>query len=442
MINEIFLYSTFSLTIFMGLLNSFKIIYSISYIKRQYKFLTNRGPSHRPCIFILMPVLRESKVIENSLENLSELNYPKEKVRIVVITTEREYEAVLPGLNTIELAKTKTESLNKKLGRELFLNIHYPHRIGIKSDQLNYALKILSEKFPDDFKDDTYIGTYDADSLIQQNILELLATDGSINGWADAYQQPTLYTKNHPKENVLAGSFSLLQTAFAFYHENYNFITQSNIIRRKKSPFFMKKMRYCIGHGLFVKWSTLKEVGLFPTPIEDTRLGHIFSYLDKEIRLLPSFDVVETTPNATSRIKQASVWFIGESYFWKDKQIANKVQPIPFLQSFWIGTYKFYRNSVWILRGELFLALFIFSLYKAGLVAILLPLIYLVLPVLIMIILLNRKIRVGRVKILMSLLLSPIEFLFMSLGPLLGFIKIFIFRSQNKKFLFPKTERT
>lgn len=439
--SEIILYLAFSLTIFVGLLNSFKIYYSIFYIKKQYRFLISRESTHHPNIFILMPVLRESKVIESSLENLSELKYTEGKLRVVVVTTEREYEVPSLGPDTIQIARAKIESLNQKLGKELFLNIHYPYEAGIKSDQLNYAIKILLEKFPAEFNNNTYIGTYDADSFIQQNILELLATDGSINGWPDAYQQPTLYTKNHPDENLLAGSFSLLQTAFAFYHENYNFIIQSRILHQKNTPFFLKRMRYCIGHGLFVKWSALKEIGLFPTPIEDTRLGHIFSYLNKEIRILPSFDVVETTPSTISRIRQASVWFIGESYFWKDKEIAKKLKPIPILQTLWLGAYKFYRNAVWMLRGEIFLMLFVLSFYKIGPVAVLLPLIYLVLPILIMISGLGGKIKISRIKILLSLLLSPIEFFFMSLGPLLGFIKNCIFRSQNKKFLFPKTER-
>jgi len=435
------LYTAFILTIFIGLINSFKIYYSTSYIKKQYKLLADHKPSVFPDIFILMPVLRESKVIKSSLENLSKLKYPKEKLRIIVITTEREYELVSHGPDTIQIAKTKIDFLNEKLGRELFLNVHYSHKVGIKSDQLNYALKVLSERFPASFKDDTYIGTYDADSSIQQDVLKLLVADGSINGWADAYQQPTLYTNNHPDENFLAGSFSLLQTSFAFYHENYNFITQSLLFRRKNPSFFLKKMRYCIGHGLFVKWSALKEIGLFPTPIEDTRLGHIFSYLDKEIRILPSFDIVGTTPKALRRIKQASVWFIGEGYFWKDRQIAKNVRPIPFVQSLWLGIYKFYRNAVWMLRGEMFLVIFFLSLYKIGTAAFLLPFIYLIIPVLVMLCGIKDRIKIGRMKILISLLLSPIEFLFMSLGPLWGFIKTFILRSENKTFLFPKTER-
>lgn len=439
--SEIIFYSVFGLTIFIGFLNSFKIYYSISHIKKQYDLLVNKEPSQYPNIFILMPVLRESKVIERSLGNLSELKYPEEKLRIVVITTDREYELTSSGPNTIQLARAKIKFLNEKLGRELFISLHYPHKSGVKSDQLNYALKIISERFPMEIDDNTYIGTYDADSSIQKNVLELLAADGSINGWADAYQQPTLYTKNYPEENVLAGSFSLLQTAFSFYHENYNFITQSYIARKKHVPFFLKKMRYFIGHGLFVKWSALKEVGLFPTPIEDTRLGHIFSYLNKEIRILPSFDVVETTPGIISRMNQASVWFIGESYFWKDKQIAKKIKPISVTQSTWLDIYKFYRNAVWMLRGEALLTLFALSVYKIGPTAFLLLFVYLILPVLVMIMNLSSKIRIVRIKLFLSLLLSPIEFLFMSLGPLLGFIKTCVFRSQNKKFLFPKTER-
>src|SRR3990167_11194391 len=97
MSNEIMLYGAFGFIIFLGLLNSFKVYYSISYLKKRYGLLASRMPSYYPNIFILMPVLRESGVIESAVENLSELKYPEEKLRIVVITTDREYELISSG---------------------------------------------------------------------------------------------------------------------------------------------------------------------------------------------------------------------------------------------------------------------------------------------------------------------------------------------------------
>ena len=426
MSSEIILYSASAFFVFLGLLNSFKVSHSLAHIKKQQKNLAAKKAEYCPDVFVLIPVLREAKIIGNSLENFSRLKYPADKLNIVVVTTEKEHETFSEP-DTPEVVKTKITLLNKRLEREAFLHIHYPNKDGVKSDQLNYAIEKLSQKFPSRFQDNTYIGVYDADSSTNDDVIELLAADGSVNGWADAYKQQTLYIKNHPGGNILAGSFSLLQTAFAFYHENYNLITAS-------------KMRYLIGHGLFVKWSSLKEAGLFPTPVEDTRLGHIFSYLKKDIRLLPSFDTVETAPRITARIRQASVWFIGESYFWMDRKIATKIKPIPSLRILWLGTYKLYRNAVWMFRGGILLILLALLIYKFGPSALLPPLIYLTLPIVILISKLDQ-INVSWPKILFSLLLSPVEFLFMSLGPLVGFIKTSIFRSDNKNFLFPKTER-
>src|SRR3989344_1468470 len=148
-----FLYLAFYFTIFLGLFNSAKIIYSTSCLNKQRKLLIHNNGyriSH-PNIFLIIPVLRESSVIENTLDSFSKLEYPKDKLKIVVVTTEREYEVPQSGLNTIEVVKRKIESLNNKLASQIFLTIHYPHKRGVKSDQINYAIRELSNKFQSEF---------------------------------------------------------------------------------------------------------------------------------------------------------------------------------------------------------------------------------------------------------------------------------------------------
>ena len=114
-------------------------------------------------------------------------------------------------------------------------------------------------------------------------------------------------------------SFALLQTRYSLGYEVPIFLNSKRNIRRK-----IGKMAYCLGHGLFVRADFLKKLNFFPSPIEDTRFGHILSYLKYEIRLLPSLAVTEVVQKFTWLLRQSSVWFIGESYFLKDYKIAKK----------------------------------------------------------------------------------------------------------------------
>lgn len=317
---------------------------------------------------ILIPVLREQKVIKETLALFSSLNYNLNKLKVVVVTTQREItemnfhrDQLMPS--TIEITKNNIVLLNKKLGKKVFYHIHYPYNQGVKSDQLNYALKELLIKDPKIYKNKSlYIGIYDADSKINANVLKILSNDAIKNNLPLVYQQPTVYFKNFNKlPNTINGlfmkSFALWQTRYALGYEIPMFLDSTGNSRR-----LLKKMQYCIGHGLFIRADFLKKINFFPTPIEDTRIGHIFSYLGQEIRLLPSFESVEVTNKLSRLIKQTSIWFIGENYIVKDFKIANKIKNIINIRSFFLIIYKSFKNLLWATEGLVFITITIVGL--------------------------------------------------------------------------------
>jgi hypothetical protein len=212
----------------------------------------------------------------------------------------------------------------------------------------------------------------------------------------------------------------------------------------------MTKMEYCVGHGLFVRWSFLRQVGLFPSPIEDTRLGHVASYLGERIRLLPVFDTVEVAVGVRRQIQQTSVWFTGEALFADDLHIARIVSTVPTIRAARLMVYKLYRNAVWIVRPFfLAAAVTVTACGGHGVWAVLTLSAYLYLPILALWATQGqlKNFTTGHEKIdsvgsfMASLLFAPAEFLTMSLGPLLGLIRFAEFRMNIEELNLKKTER-
>ncbi len=451
--NYIFLVS--AITIFFGVVNAVRLHTSVRHLKRQRARFEREQideSSGWPNIIILIPVLREGMVVKQALQSFSRLRYPKTKLKIVVVTTEREFEGSFDDKkNTIAIARNKINELNAGNQYESFLHIHYPHRQGVKADQLNYAVSQLRILLPDYFSDQTYIGLYDADSVTADNTLEVLATDAVTYKYPNIYQQPTFYFNNYstlPSNfgGLLSKSFSWLQSAFALYHEADLFISQS----KRKSG--LTRMEYCIGHGMFVRWPFLKSIGLFPTPIEDTRLGHIASYLGEKVKILPAFNSVDVTIGIRSQIKQFSVWFTGEAFILEDLKIARKITPRLSFRVIWLATYKIYRNTAWIARAFLlFAAIIILIIIHYYFLAFLTGFLYLYLPLIVMRLDMpdiQKLTAGGRQRLYRSLLqtigmilVAPIEFLIMSIGPLLGLFNFLAYRIGSRTLYLPKTER-
>ncbi|MDP3948051.1 MAG: glycosyltransferase family 2 protein [bacterium] len=406
-----------------------------------------------PRVVVLIPVLRETKIIKSALQRFAKLCYPPEKLTFIVITTEREFEFGRHSPHTPEVADEAIAGLNKELGRKAFRRLHYPDARGTKADQLNFALRVFKEESPEWFSETLYIGLYDADSVTPDDTLVLLAKAARQAEHPGAYQQPTLYFGNFSKLpatvfGALARSFAALQTVFSVTHEAASLMAQSKALAAQRS-FFRLRMRYCVGHGLFVRWSLLERIGLFPTPIEDTRLGHVLSYLKEDIRVLPVFDACEVTSGPLSFIKQTAVWFAGESLFLDDWKIAKKAGKVPFLYGAWISLYKAYRNGLWVGKGILFAAVEI-ALFAQGhyMLAVLVPAFLLWLPILTLFFLgfamapmIAVRWPLTPSRVFIMLVAAPFEYVLMSIGPAWGCLKFVAARTQGRIPALPKTER-
>ncbi|MGH2498118.1 MAG: glycosyltransferase family 2 protein [Ktedonobacteraceae bacterium] len=191
-----------------------------------------------PFIILLLPVLREQRVIQETLRVLAGLKYPHERLRICVVTTEKELaqrtqaqsrllslagdisskrislslliekylglfsEDTLTNVisvaqhkgneeevrqylfdvfqsypTTIDLVKESIEQLNQQVDMPLFIHLHYPYTEGDVNQQLDYALQQMPACLDvDDFTPSTtYLAIYNADSRPHKDTLQLVS---------------------------------------------------------------------------------------------------------------------------------------------------------------------------------------------------------------------------------------------------------------------------
>jgi len=405
-----------------------------------------------PYIFILAPVLKEEQTIVPFLENLSRLDYNPIKYEVIIITTEKEYYYQ----NQKNSKKTTIERVDEYLSEKQlpnFRRIHYPFTYGHKTDQLNYAINILKKEVPVTIFNNAFFCIYDADSLIHKESLKIFANSLKENYFGDYYvfQQPHLWLKNF---NELPQNFNgYLMKSFALLHTYYVISYEIPMLNREYNKF-PYQMKYCMGHGLFVKGDLLEKIKGFPSLIEDTRLGHVCSFLKINIKALPVFGVVDVTKNFKSLIKQISVWFTGEALVLKDFSMARVIKKeVNLLDAFFMLFYKILKNLGWMNEGLLFITGISIGIFLKNILII--SLYFLILLINVwgpMFLLLNKtnwllepyELSVKEVTVkekLILLITSVVIFCFSFLGPYLGVFRLVKFSISKKPLILPKTER-
>lgn len=412
--------------VLLGLFNAYRLNSSMWWLSSKKKEIDSL-PHPSPNFLLLFPVLEEQKTLQAAIDLLSLLKYPESQYRVIFITTEREEKKS----DTPTTAEVLEDILPKN---QSFSYMHYPKKTGFKADQLNWAIKQLERG--DQVDSETIIGVYDIDSVINPSILEYAAHVFSLTR-TNVAQQPSSYFKNWDRLPFMGKSFAIFQTVYGCFYEvpmwrNWN---------RAFSP-----MRYCTGHGLFVKHTFLKRINYFPSPLEDTRFGHICSFLKEPIEVIPIFDDCETTPSLFQRIKQASVWFSGDVQYLSALPVARRIKSISRTFAYWLILSKTWRTIVWMFLGYVTTFGIILGIVfrEPWLVAALF--FYYLLPTLVLTLHANTLRSLGSSislnKIALPLFVLPLTSLLKSLGPWYAIARFFKSKISKHEFTYPKTSRT
>lgn len=273
---------------------------SLTWLKRHnLSYKINSKDNNKPNVYILIPALREQKRIIGTMEYFLKF-FKGSKVKLVIITTQREFEKHFDGPSTFKVVKNFIE--RKKLSSRVYL-LDYPNKSGIKAHQLNYALSHISK--------DSFITVYDADSRPHPNTLE--AFYSTLYKYPDAkvFQQSAVFLKNYDGlSNLFLKASAILQTRWTLTHEIPRLLRQS-IFKNKT----VKLLAYAhvVGHGLIIAKKTLKEVGGFPTYTitEDLFLGYLLRSQGYNIYPLPLLELADVPTTIKGLWDQKYVWFFG-----------------------------------------------------------------------------------------------------------------------------------
>ncbi|MFD8009422.1 hypothetical protein [Streptomyces sp. NPDC058955] len=199
---------------------------------------TQAGKDTVPWLVVLLPMLREQTIAEETVTAFRALDYPRDRAAVVVVTTEREVsaraghrdrlaalaahapleEGQLRGLFPVDRCRNVAETVNAErpadrlqVLTELFdtepttadivtalaarlpdrglplVHLHQPDVGGRKAGQLNFALDRLQRVLgplgwrEDEHADDTYAVVYDADAAPDRRTLQAFATEATAH---------------------------------------------------------------------------------------------------------------------------------------------------------------------------------------------------------------------------------------------------------------------
>lgn len=246
-------------TYIRSLLNLVNLISNTSWIVKTNKvFKRKSGYEPTENFLICIPMLREQRLISNTLNYFSQLNYPLKKYKIIVVTTAKEVydkkknftklkdlsQAIEDGQNfnlikekylgllplnvlkaiynlhklkkpdkilkklkqvylqiptTFKLANRLAKQINSRVGKKLILVMNYPHEAGVMGHQINYVVRELNKN--NQCKNSIF-AVYNADSRPNLNTLKYVSQtivdyESKTGIKPNIVQQSSLFTLNY-----------------------------------------------------------------------------------------------------------------------------------------------------------------------------------------------------------------------------------------------------
>ena len=402
--------------------------------------ITNIKPKEYPNLIINIPVYMEQNIISSTLDFWTRVNYPKKKLTINIITTDKEGKGENSTFSIVE----KTIKRYRKNNIHNFQHLHCPDMQGKKAHQLNFALKMSSVKLTSK----TYFGIYDSDSRPSLNTFMHLAKR-TEEKYPYVIQQFSLYLKNYDKIGLFGKAVAIFQTRWTLTHEYYSSLLDSAPKTKNK------KLLYTIGHGLFIRFDLLKKIKGFPeeTSIEDLALGYRLSFLNIKINPLAVFDNCEVPSSFTGFVKQNSMWFSGEGYLLKNKKkiesLTNQMISIKdFMLGYIIRKYQLFRWGFGGIITAIIILINIFQTNKYSLGLILFALFFFSIAGVRKIINnkelfseLSNKCMLDNTNYFKIIPFMFLRTLIINFGPLLHYFKIIKFKLFSNQYYHYKTER-
>lgn len=322
--------------------------------------------NHNKKFIIIIPVLREQKVLEKTVNHFLMMNYDLRKMDIILVSTEKEIqEAKDSNANkktTIDLIKELKQRINKKYHRKIIIHLHYPSATGKMAHQVNYAFECVLKVYKHNLTN-IFVALYNADSRPHLNTLSAISIL-TLNNNLRVFQQSALFFDNF--STIIANnnffvrqyliSNAILHSRWTLAHEIPRLLRQSFFINNFNKRIFLT---HCVGHGLFLRGDFLKKIKMMPTTTvtEDLFFGYILSLLGESVNPVPLLENAEAPRTFLSSLKQKYVWFFGPMDHFNYEDFFRKRFPkkANFFLLKWFTLQGILPAVAWFLMGWLFL---------------------------------------------------------------------------------------
>jgi cellulose synthase/poly-beta-1,6-N-acetylglucosamine synthase-like glycosyltransferase len=261
------------------------IAYFIWMLKKTQKHNINTDYDYQPDVSLIVPTYNEAFVIEKKLENIQELDYPENKLQIILIDSASED-------GTMEVCKAFLAKTN----------LHFPvtllsekERLG-KSHALNFALK---------HADGEIIATSDADSFWEKNTLKKAVSyfaDPSVGAVTGKEELTNLQKSVHTmSEGLYRKFYYTLRLGESIIHSTLIFQGELTLYRRTAFEEFEDKPGFSDDIGtilniassgyrcIFVPDAVFYDTAAYSLggrlKVKSRRAEHLISGIVKSVRL-------------------------------------------------------------------------------------------------------------------------------------------------------------
>ena len=287
----------------------------------EVKKLAKEKGQEMPFFTIFIPARNEAAVIKKTIFKISQLDYPQEKMEIVVITDEKERLNKKPGEKTTQEIVEETKIiLKKEKPNLLFWHLEVPDNFSGEINGLNLegsvpstkgrALNYALSKF--DYSD--FSAFFDTDDHPDKNCLLAVARENLNNPKETLFQLPVFQCRNFWAISTFSKIAALGQS---FTHEVF-------------LPWVLGWLPFLGGTNLFIKTDMLIRAGgfSFKSITEDLELGIRLYLKEKAWPKFLSFPSSEQTPATISAyFRQRKRWALGQLNVIQELKLMSKNNP-------------------------------------------------------------------------------------------------------------------
>lgn len=300
-------------------------------------------------ILIVIPCLREQDIIIQTLNHFLELTSNLDKVKLLVVTTQKEeyekennmylkeqfikdvknntelqklinkYNKILSTNEIKEILKySKLENIEEIINNKIqnskttnnliedfiiqshleekVYHFHYPNNEGIMANQLNYVL----DNFEFENEKNYYFSVYNADSIPNKDTIKEVLQTINENDSPKVIQQYSVPISNWDELSNLMKGFAIYQSNFELRYGLIN-------------SYFPNKLlyTYVVGHGMYIRVDILKQIGGFETKYwcEDIYMSYVLRNKDILIYPIETLEIMQSPQYLSILTKQNAVWF-------------------------------------------------------------------------------------------------------------------------------------